>query len=158
MRRVALSLKIKDIISWNYLEKQQNLLEPQKLLPIIFLLKYESNIAKENMKTEFINLIVNCRVITDDHESFNDYFANTAKYRETRHEKPTIKVDLFITISIKTTFKSNFNFRRIRSSIDTNVIFAYDYVAIKMFVWISNFQTTRCGGKDIPRDSLQNLG
>ena len=110
------------------------------------------------MKTEFINLVVNCRVITDDHESFNDYFANTAKYHETRHEKPTIKVDLFITISIKTTFKSNFNFRRIMSSIDTNVIFAYDYVAIKMFVWISNFQTTRCGGKDIPRDSLQNLG
>ena len=60
MRRVALSLKIKEIISWNYLEKQQNLLEPQKLQPIIFLLKYESNIAKENMKTEFINLVVNC--------------------------------------------------------------------------------------------------
>ena len=60
MRRVALSLKIKEIISWNYLEKQQNLLEPQKLLPIIFLLKYESNIAKEDMKTEFINLVVNC--------------------------------------------------------------------------------------------------
>ena len=60
MRRVALSLKIKEIISWNYLEKQQDLLEPQKLLPIIFLLKYESNIAKENMKTEFINLVVKC--------------------------------------------------------------------------------------------------
>ena len=95
------------------------------------LLKYESNIAKENMKTEFENLVVNCRVITNDYESFNDYFANTAKYLETQHEKPTIKVDLFITISIKTTFKSNLNFKRIMSSIDTNIIFPYDYVAFK---------------------------
>ena len=75
------------------------------------------------MKTEFENLVVNCRVITNDYESFNDYFANTAKYLETQHEKPTIKVDLFITISIKTTFKSNLNFKRIMSSIDTNIIF-----------------------------------
>ena len=62
---------------------------------------------------------------------FNVYLANIAKYLETPHEKLTIKIVVFITISIKTTFERNLNFRRIRASIDTNINFAYDYVAIE---------------------------
>ena len=57
----------------------------------------------KNMKTEFINLAVNCQLITDDSESFQCLHCKYCReHLETSSEKPTIKVDVSITISIKT--------------------------------------------------------
>ena len=54
------------------------------------------------MKTEFINLAVNCQLITDDSESFQRLHCKYCReHLETSREKPTIKV-VSITISIKT--------------------------------------------------------
>ena len=66
----ALPLKRKEVISWNYFEKLEKPLKLQKLLATIFFCRNMNLILLKKMKTEFINLAVNFRVIKDDSETF----------------------------------------------------------------------------------------